>query len=95
MAMRYRIRIVADADEELRRLPVFYRRQVAQAVRGILGTEPTRESASRIKRLRQPAASVYRLRVGDHRIFYDVTGNEVTVLHVRHKSESGDLYGGL
>ncbi|MCX6998229.1 MAG: type II toxin-antitoxin system RelE/ParE family toxin [Kiritimatiellaeota bacterium] len=92
--MRYRIRIVADADQELRRLPVFYRRQVAEAVDDFLGTEPTRESASRIKRLRQPAASVYRLRVGDYRVFYDVIGNEVTVLHVRHKSESASLYGG-
>lgn len=94
MATRYRIRIVADADEELRRLPVFYRRQVAQAVNGLLGTEPTRESASRIKKLRQPAASVYRLRVGDYRVFYDVIGDEVTVLHVRHKCDSACLYGG-
>ena len=93
--MRYRIRIVADADEELRRLPVFYRRQVAQVVNDLLGTEPTRESASRIKKLRQPAASVYRLRVGDYRVFYDVNGDEVIVLHVRHKSQSGDLFGGL
>jgi mRNA-degrading endonuclease RelE of RelBE toxin-antitoxin system len=75
-------------------LPVFYRRQVAQWVNDILGTVPTRESASRIKKLRQPAASVYRLRVGDYRVFYDVIGDEVTVLHVRHRSESDDLYGG-
>ncbi len=94
MAKRYRIRIVADADAELRRLPVFYRRQVVQAMSDFLGTEPTRESASRIKMLRQPAASVYRLRVGDHRVFYDVNGDEVIVLHVRHKSESTSLYGG-
>jgi mRNA-degrading endonuclease RelE of RelBE toxin-antitoxin system len=63
-------------------------------VNDILGTVPTRESASRIKKLRQPAASVYRLRVGDYRVFYDVIGDEVTVLHVRHRSESDDLYGG-
>lgn len=73
---------------------MFYRRQVAQWVNDILGTVPTRESASRIKKLRQPAASVYRLRVGDYRVFYDVIGDEVTVLHVRHRSESDDLYGG-
>ena len=94
MATRYRIRIVADADEELRRLPVFYRRQVAQALNDFLGTGPTRESASRIKKLRQPAASVYRMRVGDYRVFYDVIGNEVTVLHVRQKCDSAGLYGG-
>ncbi len=92
--MRYRIRIVSDADEDMRRLPVFYRRRVAQAIHDSLGTEPLRESGSRIKRLRQPAASVYRLRVGEYRVFYDVTGDEVTVLHVRHKSATGNLYGG-
>ena len=95
MAIRYRIRIVAAADDELRRLPVFYRRQVAQAVSTYLATGPTRESASRIKELRQPAASVYRLRIGDYRVFYDVSGDEVTVLHVRHKSQSSALYEGL
>jgi mRNA-degrading endonuclease RelE of RelBE toxin-antitoxin system len=85
---------VADADEELRSLPVFYRRQVAQAVNDFLGSDPVRESSSRIKRLRQPAASVYRLRVGDYRVFYDVEGDRVIVLHVRHKSRSSGLYGG-
>jgi mRNA-degrading endonuclease RelE of RelBE toxin-antitoxin system len=94
MATHYRIRIVAGADHDLRRLPVFCRRQVAQAVSNHLGTGPTRESASRIKRLRQPAASVYRLRVGGYRVFYDVSGDDVTVLLVRHRSQTSGLYGG-
>ena len=92
--MRYRIRIVEDADAELRAVPVFYRRQIAEVIAGMLGAEPERESRSRIKRLIQPAASVYRLRVGDYRVFYDVEGDMVTVLHVRHKDNTGELYGG-
>lgn len=92
--MRYRIRIVQDADAELRAIPVFRRRRIAHAIAAMLGTEPERESKSRIKRLIQQAASVYRLRVGDYRVFYDVGDACVTVLHIRHKSDTEDLYGG-
>jgi len=92
--MRYQIIIVADADEELRAVPVFNRRRIANTILQSLGTEPTRESKSRIKRLIQPAASVFRLRVGEYRVFYDVEGNVVTVLHVCHKDDCARLYGG-
>jgi mRNA-degrading endonuclease RelE of RelBE toxin-antitoxin system len=85
---------VEDADEELRAVSVFYRRQIAQTIAELLGADPERESRSRIQRLRQPAASVYRLRVGDYRVFYDVQGNAVTVLHIRHKDDTEELYGG-
>jgi mRNA-degrading endonuclease RelE of RelBE toxin-antitoxin system len=92
--MKYRIRIVEDADAELRTVPAFHRRQIAGTIARQLGAEPDRESRSRIKRLRQPAASVYRLRVGDYRVFYDVGGDTVTVLHIRHKDDTQEPYGG-
>ena len=92
--MKYRIRIVTAADTELRAVPVFYRRQIAETIAELLGTQPERESRSRIKRLIQPAASVYRLRVDDYRVFYDVAGDAVTVLHIRRKNECEELYGG-
>lgn len=92
--MTYRIDIVEDADAELLAVQVFYRRRIADAIVDLLSTEPERESKSRIKRLIQPAASTYRLRVGDYRVFYDVEEERVTVLHVRHKSDAEDLYGG-
>jgi mRNA-degrading endonuclease RelE of RelBE toxin-antitoxin system len=91
--MKYRISIVEDADAELCKVPVFYRRQIAQMIIDLLGTEPERESRARIKRLIQPAASVYRLRVGDYRVFYDVVGSMVIVMHVRHKDDTEELYG--
>lgn len=90
--MRYQIRIGYGADAEL---SVFHRRQVADAIAEILAVEPTRESRSRIKRLRQPATGVYRLRVGDYRVFYDVEDVKVIILHVRHKEQTADLYGGV
>lgn len=92
--MKYRVGIVESADAEMLAVPAFHRRRIADAIASLLSVEPERESKSRIKRLVQPAASVYRLRVGDYRVFYDVEGEQVTVLHVRHKSETIDLYGG-
>ena len=92
--MRYNIRIVPAADRELLDVPAFYRREIADTIQAVLGSEPMRESRARIKRLRQPATSVYRLRVGDYRVFYDVDGQTVTILHIRHKTTCGELYGG-
>jgi len=93
--MKYRLRIVRAADAELRRIPVFYRRQIASAIEKTLTLEPTKESRARIKKLIQPAASVYRLRTGDYRVFYDVVGDLVTILHIMHKKDCKELYGGL
>jgi mRNA-degrading endonuclease RelE of RelBE toxin-antitoxin system len=92
--MKYSIDIVREADAELRAVPVVHRRRIVRAITDRLGSEPRRESKSRIKRLVQPAASVYRLRVGDYRVFYDVEGDVVTVLHIRRKSDTEELYGG-
>jgi len=48
----------------------------------------TLESAMRIKRLRGLLGPQYRLRVGDVRIFYDVSGTNVEVLAIVDKSEA-------
>jgi mRNA interferase RelE/StbE len=45
-------------------------------------------SRSRIKRLRGTGHPQYRLRVGDVRIFYDVTAATVEVLAIIAKSEA-------
>lgn len=88
------MRIVSAADAEIKRIPVYYRRQIVDAIQDALSTEPTKESRARIKKLIQPAESTYRLRAGDYRVFYDVADDLVTILHVRHKRDCGELYGG-
>jgi mRNA interferase RelE/StbE len=45
-------------------------------------------SRSRIKRLRGLARPQYRLRVGEVRVFYDVSGESVEVLAIVSKSEA-------
>jgi mRNA interferase RelE/StbE len=50
--------------------------------------EPTKLSRSRIKRLRGLEQPQYRLRVGEIRVFYDVTETEVHVLAIVSKGQA-------
>jgi mRNA-degrading endonuclease RelE of RelBE toxin-antitoxin system len=50
--------------------------------------EPTRVSKSRIKRLRGLSQPQYRLRVGEVRVFYDVTREAVEILAIVTKAEA-------
>jgi mRNA-degrading endonuclease RelE of RelBE toxin-antitoxin system len=62
------------------------------AVRAALVThlrhEPQKTSRSRIKRLRGLRRPQYRLRAGEVRVFYDVSGTAVEVLAIMAKSEA-------
>ena len=49
-------------------------------------------SRSRIKRLRGSRAAVYRLRVGNYRVFYDIAEEEVIVTAVLHKRDTTEFY---
>lgn len=72
--MRYEIILSPEAQEDLRRLEARNRAAVRDALEVHLRHEPTKVSRSRIKRLRDLAHPQYRLRVGEIRVFYDVTG---------------------
>jgi mRNA-degrading endonuclease RelE of RelBE toxin-antitoxin system len=52
--------------------------------------EPTRGSKSRIKRLRGLSQPQYRLRVGEVRVFYDVTPEAVEILAIVSKAEAAN-----
>jgi mRNA interferase RelE/StbE len=66
----------------------FRRAEVRDALERHLRYEPTRVSKSRIKRLRGLSQPQYRLRVGEVRVFYDVTSEAVEVLAVVTKEEA-------
>ena len=57
-----------------------------------LGSEPMKQSKSRIKRLKGIRDPDYRLRVGNYRVFYNVTEDRVDVLRVMHKDETHKYY---
>jgi mRNA-degrading endonuclease RelE of RelBE toxin-antitoxin system len=58
------------------------------ALEAHLRHEPRKTSRSRIKRLRGLHRPQYRLRVGEVRVFYDVSGSTVEILAIVAKSEA-------
>jgi mRNA interferase RelE/StbE len=87
--MRYEIVLSPEAIEDLKSFRARDRAELKEAMEAHLRSEPTKTSRSRIKRLRGIARPGFRLRVGDFRVFYDVTEDEVQVLAVVLKSEAG------
>jgi mRNA interferase RelE/StbE len=81
--MPFAIVLAPEAVEDLRRLTA----TVRTALEAHLRHEPEKASRSRIKRLRGLLRPQYRLRVGEVRVFYDVSGTTVEVLAVVAKSE--------
>jgi mRNA interferase RelE/StbE len=88
--MKYRIVFAPDADKALRKIRAYDRVAVLDAIERHLRHEPTKTSRSRIKRLRDVRYPQYRLRIGDLRVFYDVTSEEVGILAVVPKAEAAD-----
>src|SRR3954468_14512862 len=85
--MRCEIILSPMALENLRRLDAHRRAEGRDAMEVHLRYEPTKLSRSRIKRLRDLAQPQYRLRVGEIRVFYDVTEARVEVLAILSKPE--------
>ncbi len=86
--MRYEIIVAPDAALTFKALPARRRAEVYDALETHLRHAPTKVSKSRIKRLRGLSRPQYRLRVGDIRVFYDVTATEVQVLAIVTKAEA-------
>ena len=86
--MRYEILVAPDAGNQLAALPVHTRSEVRDGIELHLRFEPTKLSKSRIKRLQGLDQPQYRLRVGEIRVFYDVTDKEVQVLAIVSKAEA-------
>jgi mRNA-degrading endonuclease RelE of RelBE toxin-antitoxin system len=86
--MPFAIVLAPEAVEDLRTLTANARASVRTALETHLRHEPEKTSRSRIKRLRGLLCPQYRLRVGEIRVFYDVSGATVEVLAVVAKSEA-------
>ena len=86
--MAFEIILAPQAAEALKKLSVPVRSGVKKALEVHLTREPTKVSKSRIKKLRGLSQPQYRLRVGDIRVFYDVTETQVQVLAVVSKVDA-------
>ena len=87
-AKPFEIVLAPEAVEDLHRLRANLRAAVTDALQAHLQHQPTRTSRSRIKRLRGVQRPQYRLRVGEVRVFYDVSGGTVEILAIVAKSEA-------
>jgi mRNA interferase RelE/StbE len=90
----YEIRYSNEAIDQLRTLRNFDRTTVLDQIEQVLAVNPTVVSKARVKRLREPAPTQYRLRVGEFRVFYDVEGQTVLIIQILSKQESLDYLGG-
>lgn len=88
--MRYEISFAPEVIEDLKRLSARNRKTVRDLIENHLRYEPEKISQSRIKRLRDFRRPQYRLRVGDWRVFYDVTGQTVEILAIVSKPGTSD-----
>jgi len=86
--MRYEIFLAPQAAQDLKRLQARLRAEVKDALEKHLRHEPQKVSKSRIKRLRGLTRPQYRLRVGEIRVFYDITEKVVEVLAIVTKAEA-------
>jgi len=90
----YTIILKRSAIADLDALRKYDATQIANAMERHLQHDPTKESKSRIKRLRGISNPDYRLRVGDYRVFYVVEedARQVDVLRVMHKDQTLTYY---
>ena len=80
--MPFSVILAPEAAKSLRKLQAHIRAEVKDALEIHLRHAPTKVSKSRIKRLRGMSQPQFRLRVGDIRVFCDVTETTVEILAI-------------
>ena len=91
--MQYESRYSEEAVEQMKRLRAFDRAAVLDQIEQVLGANPMLVSKARVKLLRQPAPTQYRLRVGELRIFYDVDQQTVSIIQILTKDDAINYLG--
>jgi len=86
--MPFEIVLAPTAAQAYRGLRARMRAELKDALETHLRHEPRKVSRSRIKRLRGMRQPQFRLRVGEVRVFYDVTDETVEVLAIVTKAEA-------
>ncbi|WP_255950937.1 type II toxin-antitoxin system RelE family toxin [Streptomyces odontomachi] len=89
--MKYAFRFTAAAQRQLRALGQPDAMRILTALTA-LGDDPYREDAD-VKKLSGPSG-LYRLRVGNHRVAYQINGGELLILVVK-VGDRRDVYRNL
>ena len=88
--MRFDIIFAPEAVQDIKNLSARNRSTIRDSIERHLRFEPEKASKSRIKRLRGMRKPQYRLRVGEFRIFYDVSDNQVFILAIVSKPKASE-----
>ena len=86
--MKYEIVLSPEAAQTYKALGARQKAEVREVIEIHLRHEPMKISKSRIKRLRGLSRPQYRLRIGELRIYYDVSSSTVEVLAIVEKPKS-------
>jgi mRNA-degrading endonuclease RelE of RelBE toxin-antitoxin system len=83
----FEIRFAEGVEEDLKNIRIYYRNQILDAIEEQLAREPETRTKNRklLENLIPPwqtVAPIWELRVGDYRVFYDVSAAE-SVVYVR------------
>lgn len=84
MAKKYRLIPSKVFLKDLEKLPSDIRPKVEKA---LLELKKDPHSPRNIKKLTNVEAGAYRLRIGDFRLRYDVTGNDIQLHIIRHRKD--------
>ena len=79
--MPYSVEIRDVVYEDLNEMPQNLRVRVLRAIEQRLTTAPAQYGV----RLRQSLAGLWKLRVGDYRVIYELKGTQVIVWAIRHR----------
>lgn len=88
---KYEVVFTEAAGNDLDKIKKYYAKQITKRIDTVLLQRAEDITRSSVKKLRG-FESLYRLRVGDYRVFYRVQSNEVTVLRVLSKDEEAEFY---
>ena len=86
--MKYEIVLSPEAAQSYKTLGARQKSEVRETIELHLRHEPTKISKSRIKRLRGLSRPQYRLRIGELRIYYDVSNTTVEIFAIVEKPKS-------
>jgi mRNA-degrading endonuclease RelE of RelBE toxin-antitoxin system len=88
--VRWRICFTPSSEADLRCYRVFEQRAIVDAIKVHLAVDAGIETTRR-KRLHEHPIATWELRVGEHRVFYELGEATITVVAVGHK-EHNDLF---
>jgi len=88
---KYSVVFTENAAKDLDKIKKFYARQITRRIETVLLQRAEDVTRSSVKKLRG-FESLYRLRIGEYRVFYQVQSDEVTILRILSKDEEDEFY---